>query len=82
MDHNLYQIIVYRLSEYEDTKLICLTFGILVVAYGVNFLHSLACIQSGTINLKYCKTDKVRECDYFANTRTSIAPANLSHAIY
>ena len=29
----------------------------------------------------YCRTGKVRVCDYFANTRTTIALANLTHAI-
>ena len=29
----------------------------------------------------YCRTGEVRVCDYFANTRTSIALANLAHAI-
>ena len=29
----------------------------------------------------YCRTGKVRVCDFFANTRTSIALANLAHAI-
>ena len=42
--------------------------------FGVRLIFSHFCT--------YCRTGKVRECDYFANTRTTIALAILSHAIY